>query len=155
MDPSSEWAPWQPGEVGSPCELIAKRTIVATPERLFTAFREPQQLARWWGPNGFRSTFHQFDFRVGGSWRLTMHGPDGKQFANELVFVAIEPERRVVVDHLSPPRYVGDFTFEPVAGGTRMLLRQVFETAAQRDRIARFAVEANEQLLERLARVVG
>lgn len=41
-------------------------------------------------------------------------------------------------------------TFEARSDGTRVGWRQLFETAAECRRVAKFAVEANEQNLDRL-----
>ena len=51
--------------------------IAATPAQVFAAMNDPARVARWWGPDGFGNTMHQFDFRPGGTWLLTMHEPDG------------------------------------------------------------------------------
>ncbi|HEX2643560.1 MAG TPA: SRPBCC domain-containing protein, partial [Thermoanaerobaculia bacterium] len=42
-------------------ELAHSRLIDAPRERVFRAFAEPAHLARWWGPDGFSSTFETFD----------------------------------------------------------------------------------------------
>ena len=55
--------------------LRSSREIPATPQAVFAAFQDPTRLARWWGPNGNTNTFHRFEFRDGGSWLFTMHGP--------------------------------------------------------------------------------
>lgn len=46
---------------------------------------------------------------------------------------------------------VGTLTFGDVDGKTLVGWRQVFDSAAERQRIASFVTEANEQNLERLA----
>jgi uncharacterized protein YndB with AHSA1/START domain len=51
------------------------RVIAATPEEVFAAIASPQRLARWWGPEGFRNSFDTCEFRPGGVWEFTMHGP--------------------------------------------------------------------------------
>lgn len=51
-------------------------------ERLFEAIAEPSQPSQWWGPNGFTNTFHEYDFRPGGLWHLTMHAPEGAAALN-------------------------------------------------------------------------
>jgi uncharacterized protein YndB with AHSA1/START domain len=33
-------------------QLVLKRTIKASPERIFDAFTDPDQLKKWWWPNG-------------------------------------------------------------------------------------------------------
>lgn len=70
-------------------EIIATR-VFKTPRLLvFKAWTDPDHLIHWWGPKGFTSTFHEFDLRPGGVWRLVMHGPNGADFQNESIFVEI------------------------------------------------------------------
>lgn len=135
-------------------EFVHSRLIDAPRERVFRAFSDPAHLARWWGPNGFTSTFHEFDLRPGGAWRFVMHGPDGGNYPNESVFVDVAPPERIVFDHISDHHFRMTITF--AAQGTKTLVgwRQVFDTAAERQRIAKFVVEANEQNLDRLAEEV-
>jgi uncharacterized protein YndB with AHSA1/START domain len=52
------------------------------PQAVFAAIRDPDRLARWWGPNGFRNQFKVFEFRTGGRWVFDMIGPDGTRYAN-------------------------------------------------------------------------
>src|SRR4051812_27530583 len=82
-------------------EFVHSRLIDAPQERVFQAFADPARLARWWGPNGFTSTFEVFEFRAGGMWRFVMHGPDGTDYPNESVFVEVAACERVVFEHLS------------------------------------------------------
>jgi uncharacterized protein YndB with AHSA1/START domain len=136
------------------CELATSRIYAATPERVFDAFRDPAKLAAWWGPHGFTNMFHEFEFWRGGSWKLTMHGPDGKSYANEQVFVEIDAPRRIVIEHRSKPEYVAEFEFHLVPEGTQVVFYHRFETAEMCQRIAKFAGDANEQNLARLADVL-
>ena len=80
------------------------REVPATVEEVFAAISEPERLARWWGPAGFTNTFKVCEFKIGGRWSFTMHGPNGANFPNESVFAEIEPLRKVVVQHVSEPR---------------------------------------------------
>jgi uncharacterized protein YndB with AHSA1/START domain len=135
-------------------EFVHSRLIDAPRARVFRAFADPHHLARWWGPNGFSSTFEVFEFRPGGSWRFVMHGPDGTNYPNESVYRAIIPPERVVLEHLSKGKGHHFFlTITFTAQGNRTLVgwRQVFDTAAHRERIAAFVEVANEQNLDRLA----
>jgi uncharacterized protein YndB with AHSA1/START domain len=123
---------------------------------VYSAFSNPSQLARWWGPNGFTSTFHEFDLRPGGRWRFVMHGPDGANFPDESMFVDVVPPERVVFRHESGPRFEMMITFVEQGARTLVGWRQVFDTAAERERIGKFAVQANEQNFDRpTAHVLG
>lgn len=70
--------------------IESTRIFNATREQLFRTWSEPGHLKIWWGPAGFTNTFHEFDFRVGGKWSFTMHGPDKGNYNNECEFIRIE-----------------------------------------------------------------
>src|SRR6185295_20336281 len=93
------------------------RLFAAPRERMFRAWTVAEHLTRWWGPKGFTSTFHEFDPRPGGDWRFLLHGPDGKDFPNYTRFLEVSPER-IVLDHISPPKFQVTATFEEREGGT-------------------------------------
>lgn len=133
-------------------EFVHSRLIDAPRERVFKAFSDPVHLARWWGPNGFSSTFSEFDFRPGGAWRFVMHGPDGTDYPNENVFKEVVAPERIVLEHISDNHHF-EMTITLAVQGTQTVVgwRQVFDTAAERERIAKFVTEANEQNLDRLA----
>ena len=60
--------------------LEMKRHIPAVPSVVFAAFSEPNQLAKWWGPEGFTTPSLEFDPRVGESYRIEMQPPEGDSF---------------------------------------------------------------------------
>jgi uncharacterized protein YndB with AHSA1/START domain len=131
-------------------EVIAIRLIAAPRERVFKAWIEPEHLKRWWGPNGFSNTFHEFDPRPGEAWRFVMHGPDGTDYRNESVFVEIVEPELIVLDHMSNPRFRLEADFAEADGGTQVTFRQIFETAAICEQLKPIVVPANEQNLDRL-----
>jgi uncharacterized protein YndB with AHSA1/START domain len=132
-------------------ELVHSRLIDAPRERLFRAFAQPAHLAKWWGPDGFSNTFEIFDLRVGGQWRFVMHGPDGSNYPNEMVFRELLVPERVVLEHLgSVHHFFLTITFTDQAGKTLVGWRQVFDTSQEKEAIAEFVVPANEQNLSRL-----
>lgn len=47
----------------------------ASPERIFDAFTDPEQLVRWWWPEGFTCPAAEVDLRVGGTYRIAMKWP--------------------------------------------------------------------------------
>lgn len=143
-------------EASADREFVHSRLIDAPRDRLFRAFAEPAHLARWWGPDGFTSTFEIFELRPGGRWRFVLHGPDGSNYPNDNVFREIVAPERVVIEHLSATHHfllTITFAEQRTAQGIRTLVgwRQVFDTAEHRQQIAAIVAEANEQNLSRLA----
>ena len=67
-------------------EIITTRVLDAPRELVWKAWTDPKHVAEWWGPNGFTNTIHEMDVRPDGVWRFIMHGPDGVDYKNEIVF---------------------------------------------------------------------
>lgn len=133
-------------------EVVSTRLFDAPRDQVFAAFSDPAQLAKWWGPDGFTNTIKKFDFRPGGDWHLTMHGPDGTDYRNESVFVKIVEPERIVFDHLrTMHRFLMTMTFSEFDGKTRLTWRQRFESAAELEKVRAFVPAANEQNFDRLA----
>ena len=132
------------------------RDIPAPPAEVFAAIADPARLARWWGPAGFTNTFDVCEFRPGGRWSFTMHGPDGKNYPNENVFAEIEPPTKVVVQHVSEPKFRLTISLAPSpAGGTTLTWAQTFENAELGRRLEPIVAPANEQNLDRLTAEVS
>jgi uncharacterized protein YndB with AHSA1/START domain len=127
------------------------REIPATVEQVFAAISDPERLARWWGPAGFSNTFTVCEFKNGGRWSFTMHGPDGKNYPNENVFAEIEAPRKVVVQHVSEPKFRLAIGLSPSAVGTVVTWSQAFESSEVARAIEHIVVPANEQNLDRLS----
>lgn len=123
-------------------------------ERVFDAFSDAETLAKWWGPAGFTNTFHSFDFRTGGQWRFTMHSHDGHDFKNESFFKEISRPTRIAIEHVSTPKFVLEITLADSAEGTLMSWTQRFESPEMREKIAKYAIKANEEVFDRLASVL-
>lgn len=132
-------------------EILSTRLFAASRDRLYTAFSDAAQLAKWWGPTGFTNTIHEFELRPEGRWRMTMHGPDGANYENDKIFVTVEPAERVVFNHLGPMHaFEMTLTFAEESGGTRLTWRMCFADAAANEKLRDFIVAANEQNFDRL-----
>ena len=127
------------------------RLLTASPSEVFAAMSDPARVARWWGPTGFTNTIHQFEFKPGGSWLLTMHGPDGKNYPNESRFTRIAADQVFEIEHLNGHHFLLTIELEPKDDGTEVKWLQTFDTVEHYERIAQFVALANEQNLERLA----
>jgi len=127
------------------------RELPATPESVFAAIQDPVRLARWWGPDGFTSTFHTFEFRQGGAWLFTMHGPDGTDYPNQSEFLEIVPNAMVRIKHVNLPHFELSISLESSGAGTRISWVGVFENQEFAENMREFLEAANEQNLDRLA----
>lgn len=83
--------------------LVARRTIAASPSRLFAAWTEPSHIERWWGPPPVRCAGAQVDLRVGGLYRIGNQMPDGELLWITGRFEAIEPPHRLVYSWAHEP----------------------------------------------------
>lgn len=137
-------------------EIVIRREFDAPRELLFDAWTDPDQIGKWWGPNGFSTTTHEMDVRPGGRWRFMMHGPDGTDYPNEIVYTEVEKPERLAYDHGSgeeddPDQFHVTVTFEEQDSRTTLTMRMRFATAEQRDKTVEFgAVEGANQTLDRL-----
>ena len=138
-----------------PRDILNRRRIEARPAAVFAAFA-PQRLARWWGPAGFHSTFDVFEFRTGGRWAFTLHGPDGAAYPNENRFAQVLEPSLVVVRHEGQPHgFTLRIDLQPDGQATLVTWRQRFDTVAERDRVEPACRGFNEQNLDRLQAVVA
>jgi uncharacterized protein YndB with AHSA1/START domain len=86
-----------------------------------------------------------------------MHGPDGVDYPNLIVYEEVMEPERLVYQHGSGeannPGFHVTVTFTDVAGLTELTMRSIFPTAAERDRVVREhgAIEGANQTLDRLA----
>ncbi|WP_102193815.1 SRPBCC family protein [Microbacterium aurantiacum] len=121
--------------------------FAAPVDRVWSAYSDPRQLERFWGPPGWPATFTAWDHTVGGRANYTMNGPRGERSSGTWEFLAIEaPSRFEVIDSFADdegkpledfPATRMTFAFEPTDEGTRMVSTSHFPS-----------VEAIEQLVE-------
>ena len=125
-----------------PCVIEGTRVFAAPRKLVFDAFTKPEHLAQWWGPNGFTNTVHHMEVRPGGTWLLTMHGPDGRDYPNLVSYQeVVEPERLVYL-HGEPggdpsQAFHVTVTFVETAGKTEVTMLAVFPTKEARDFVVR------------------
>lgn len=133
-------------------EIITTRVFDAPRELVFMAWTDPKHVSQWWGPRGFTNTIHEMDVRPGGVWRFVMHGPDGVDYKNKIIYIEIVKPERLVYSHVSGPKFHVTVTFDEQGGKTKLTMRMLFETAAERDKVVKEfgAIEGAKQTLERL-----
>jgi uncharacterized protein YndB with AHSA1/START domain len=104
-------------------ELV--REICATPEQVFRALTDPQELMKWWGGNGMLTGAH-VNLRPGGEYRFEFLSPEGDAGWVKGQYQVVDPPRRIVKTWFNSKfpdlRNTVEFRLEPVAGGTRLTL---------------------------------
>lgn len=80
-------------------DVVIRRTIAATPDRLFRAWTDPAELARWMSPVGHADA--EVDLRVGGRLLVTMIG-EGQRIEHHGEFLEVDAPHRLVFTWQSP-----------------------------------------------------
>ena len=121
--------------------LNLTRRFDAPPQAVFEAFTDPDQLVRWWGPEGMDVPEFSIDLRVGGTWRTCMRSASGELHCVRGIYKAIEPPRRLVMTwaweggEYADMETLVSFEFRESNGGTELHLRhEQFDSREQRDR---------------------
>lgn len=114
--------------------LILEAMFKATPERVFRAWTEPEEIKAWFGVRKNDVTDAEIDLRVGGTWRFYLRTGTPSAAYFEGRYFDIEPARKLVFSwtHVT---FTADgerntsvesqvtVTFEPVGAATRVHLR--------------------------------
>ena len=135
-------------------EIVSRRRFSFPRNLMLEAWTNPENIQRWWGPDGFSNEFRTFEPRAGGTWDFTMVGPDGKRYENLSKFVEASQDR-IVLDHVVDPKFRMTATLQADGEGTVLTLRMTFEDARVRDAVAPVVVPSNEQLFGRLETVLS
>jgi uncharacterized protein YndB with AHSA1/START domain len=113
-------------------EIFLSRLYDAPVAAVWDAWTDPDQVSKWWGPRGFTLTTHSKDLRPGGTWRYTMHGPDGVDYPNVIDYHEVEERAKLLYDHGGsddrPPLFRVLVRFAPVGKRTRMDMTLTFPT---------------------------
>ncbi|MCB9261044.1 MAG: SRPBCC domain-containing protein [Flavobacteriales bacterium] len=132
-------------------EIVSSRILNFPVETVFEAFANPEQLKKWWGPNGFTNTIHEFDLQPGGKWILTMHGPEAGNYENASTFKEIIPNQLVSWSRQSQPLFDMEISFKKLDITTcEISFRMIFGTAEECAKIKKFALPKNEENFDRL-----
>lgn len=141
-------------------ELVFKRSFNAPRELVFEVWTNPNHVVHWWGPTGFTSTIHEMNVKPGGIWRFIMHGPDGTDYPNKIVFREVVKPSLLTYDHgwdvedfnNDPRKFEVTVTFEAKGKTTELTMKMVFKSKEARNQVVEKygAVEGNKQTMDRL-----
>ncbi len=140
-------------------EIKIARIYDAPVQLVWDAWTDPAQVAQWWGPRGFTLTTHSKDLRVGGSWKYTMHGPDGVDYPNNTKYFEVEKYAKLVYDHGGnddqPPMFRVMVLFSELDDKTKMDMSMELATPEAAEKTRQFIKEAGgDATWDRLAEFI-
>ena len=157
-------------------EFVISGVIDAKPACVFKAWTDPKQLAQWWGPTVFTNKC-EIDLRVGGTFKITMYSPEGREYPMSGVYREIaEPHKLVWLQSCDEhpddwhemvnqhrPQGAGKLkemlvtiTFEKYDGKTKLTITMHFESATDRDALVKIGMHDGwSQSLDKLQELMA
>ena len=125
-------------------------------ERVWQLWADPRRLERWWGPPGHPATVEEHDLTPGGEVTYFMTGPEGEKYRGWWRVTSVDPPKSLeftdgFADQDGTP--VAEMPTTTVQmqlgehdGGTRMVLRSVFDSREHMEQVVNMgAPEALQQ----------
>ena len=152
-NPDSPWRDWPLDR-----EIVLSRVIDAPRSAVYSAWTDPDQIQKWFGPEGMAIETKEIDLSPCGVWRFDMVAAGGTRYSNRMVFLRMQAPSLIEVEHGSdqdndPGRFRMLVTFDEQSDGKTVLtLRQMHPSRQRREWAIGFgAVEYGGQTLEKLA----
>ena len=141
-------------------EVLATRILKAPRELVFEVWTNPNHVVHWWGPKGFTNTIHEMSVKPGGVWRFIMHGPDGTDYPNKIIFKEVVKPSLLTFDHgwdvedlkKDPRTFEVTVNFVSKGKTTEVIMKMVFKSKEVRDEVVEKygAIEGNKQMMDKL-----
>ena len=119
--------------------LELERVLPAARAVVFAAFTDPDELAKWWGPEGFAVQSLEFQPRVGADYRIEMEPPEGERFYLVGEFREVDPPSRLAYTFVwedpdpDDVEMLAALSFRDLGESTEVTLEQgPFKTEARR-----------------------
>ena len=114
--------------------VVAEALFVATPERLFRAWTDPEETPHWFGRTPHSVKTASINLTVNGAWRFDFEAEAGAVNALRGTYLRIDPNRQLVFSWIhemtgdngqlkTTPASTVTVTFEPLEVGTRLTVR--------------------------------
>ncbi len=111
--------------------FVIERTYPASPQRVFAAWATPEAKGRWFvGPDEWKSSGHQLEFKVGGREHLAGGPKGGPVHVFDAVYQDIVPDTRIIYSyemHLDDKRIsvsLATVELKPEGKGTRLVFTE-------------------------------
>jgi uncharacterized protein YndB with AHSA1/START domain len=141
-------------------ELVFTRIFKAPRELVFEVWTNPNHVVHWWGPKGFTNTIHEMNVKPGGVWRFIMHGPDGNDYPNKIVFKEVVKPSLLTFDHgwdnedmdNHPGKFEVVVNFEAKGKSTELTMKMIFKSKEAKDEVVEKygAIDGNKQTMDKL-----
>lgn len=110
-------------------KFVISRTVEASLDRVWEAWTEPEQMAAWWGPKGFKVDVKKLDLKPGGLFHYVMHS-QGQEMWGRMLFREVVPKTRLVfINSFSDPD--GGVTRHPLAADWPLLMHTTIDFSGE------------------------
>lgn len=115
-----------------------ERQIDAPVAAVFNAYKDPELVKQWLGPNGYEMEVERYDFTTGGGYRYVHRGPDGDEYTFNGVFHVVRENELAIqtFEFEGVPGVVSieSITFDDLDGvSTRIRVHAVYPSLEARD----------------------
>ena len=141
-------------------EIVITRAFQAPRDLVFEAWTNPKHIVHWFGPTGFTNTMLEMNVKPGGIWRFIMHGPDGTDYPNKIIFKQVVKPSLLTYDHgwdvedfyKDPRLFEVEVIFTAKEKATELNMKMIFKTKQVKDDVIEKygAIEGNRQTMNRL-----
>jgi uncharacterized protein YndB with AHSA1/START domain len=137
-------------------EIVITRVFNAPRQLVFEAWSKPEHLAQWWGLRSLAMAVCEVDFRVGGTWRFVVRGPDGNEFGFRGEYREIVPPERLVYtdsfDGMPGHESLVTLSFDEQDSKTMLTMLSRYSSVEDRDGHIKSGMEPGmRETLDRLA----
>lgn len=136
--------------------IETERIFDAPRSLVYAAFTTLETIGQWWGPRGFTCRDNDWDFRVGGHWKFTMHHDERGDFPNIITYTEIVENELIAFDHgedeIDPVHFTSRIVFSDEGEKTRLRMTMTFPSISERDEVLKTygALEGQKETFDRL-----
>jgi uncharacterized protein YndB with AHSA1/START domain len=112
-----------------------ERVVDATPAEVFEAWTKPEEVSKWWDPDGEPLTTCTIDLRVGGAFSFATRQHSEMPFTG--TYSEITPSRRLVFEAMGS---TGQVILNEIESGTHMLVEIICSSEQQLEMFAKMGV---------------
>jgi uncharacterized protein YndB with AHSA1/START domain len=89
----------------SELDLVLRRVVDISPERLWLGWTTPEIVQRWFAPAPWKTIDCEIDLRPGGVFRTVMRSPEGRSFPHVGCYLDVVPNEILVWTNALGPGY--------------------------------------------------